>query len=151
MVARRLTLILCGSVLAACVSDNIRDVSNRPPFNKYVGRTVRLLRPAYLMYEDFWTGPQYGISTGHVGGVVDLPLPVGHSIYIESVKVNPTFSPYALAVGSTFVPALGKEVSIHMYWAGPGIRGGEYSIGRAPWEPKSVPEIRTIHDPAFLR
>src|SRR2546423_5936219 len=141
MVARGLTLILCGTVLSGCASDNIRDVSNRPPFNKYVGRTVHLLRPAYLMYEDFWTGPQYGISTGHVGGVKDLPLPVGHSIRLDSVKVNPVFSPYALAIGHTFVPALGKEVPVHMYWAGPD------GIGRAPWEPKSVPEFRFINDP----
>jgi hypothetical protein len=97
------------------------------------------------MYEDFWTGPQYGISTGHVGGVVDLALSVGHSIHIDSVKLNPTFAPYALALGRTFVPALGKEVPVHFYWAS--LDG----IGRAPWEPKSVPEFQFINDPAFLR
>ena len=151
MVARGLTLILCGTVLSACASDNIRDLSNHPPFNRYVGRTVHLLRPAYLIEEDFWTGPQYGIMDGWMRGALNHPLPVGHPIHLDSVKVNPSFSPYALAVGRTFVPSLGKEVPIHLYWAGPGIRGGEYSIGRAPWEPMSVPEIRTTHDPAFLR
>src|SRR5437870_2231930 len=91
MVARGLTLILCGTVLSACASDNIRDLSTRPPFNRYVGRTVHLLRPAYLMYEDFWTGPQYGISTGHVGGVIDLPLPVGHRFTSTVSKLIPRF------------------------------------------------------------
>jgi hypothetical protein len=150
MVARRLTLILCGAVLSACASDNIRDLSNRPPFNKYVGRTVPLLRPAYLIEEDFWTGPQYGIMDGWMHGALNRPLPVGHPMHVDSVKINPTFSPCALAVGRTFVPALGKEVSFHLYWAGPGV-GAAYAIGRAPWEPKSVPEIRNTNDPAFLR
>ena|SRR5207249_3238691 len=150
MVTRGITLTVWATVLFACASDNIRDLSNRPPFNKYVGRTVPLLRPAYLIEEDFWTGPQYGIMDGWMHGALNRPLPVGHPIHLDSVKVNPAFSPYALAVGHTFVPALGKEVSFHLYWAGPGVRAA-YAIGRAPWEPKSVPEIRNIDDPAFLR
>jgi hypothetical protein len=150
MVARCLAVVFCGAFLSACASDNIRDVSNRPPFNKYVGRSVPLLRPAYLIDEDFWTGPQYGIMDGWMRGALPRPLPVGHPIHLDSVKVNPAFSPYALALGHTFVPALGKEVQFHMYWAGPGIRGA-CAIGRAPWEPNSVPEIRTSNDPPFLR
>jgi hypothetical protein len=152
MVARALTLILCGTVLSACASANIRDLSNRPPFNRYVGRTVPLLRPAYLIEEDFWTGPQYGIMDRWMRGALNNPLPVGHPIHLDGVKVNPSFSPCALAVGRTFVPSLGKEVPIHLYWAGPSrIQAGEYAMFRAPWEPKSVPEIRTTNDPAFLR
>jgi hypothetical protein len=145
MVARGLMLIVCATVLFACASDNIRDLSNRAPFNRYVGRTVHLLRPAYLIEEDFWTGPQYGISDGRMRGALDHPLPVGHPIHLDSVKVNPAFSPYALALGHTFVPALGKEVPFHFYWAAPD------GLGRAPWEPKSVPEFQFINDPAFLR
>lgn len=145
MVAHGITLTVCAAALFACASDNIRDLSNRPPFNRYVGRTVPLLRPAYLIDEDFWTGPQYGITAGRMRGVLEPPLPVGHPIHIDSVKVNPAFSPYALALAHTFVPALGKEVAFHCYWAAPG------GLGRAPWEPKSVPEFRFINDPGFLR
>jgi hypothetical protein len=152
MVARALTLVLWATALSACASDNIRDVSNRPPFNKYVGHTVHLLRPAYLIEEDFWTGPQYGVMNGWMRGALRRPLPVGHPIHIDGVKVNRSFSPYALAVGRTFVPSLGREVPFHLYWAGPSrVQAGEYTIRRAPWEPKSVPEIRTTTDPAFLR
>jgi|SRR5882724_6874108 len=151
MLARCLTVLFCGAVLSACEKDDIRDLSSRPPFNAYVGRTVHLLRPAYLIYEDFWTGPEYGISDARIGGTPDYPLPVGHPIHIDTVEKNSAFGPYLLAHGHTFFPVLGKEVSVHLYWAGPGIRSAEYILGRAPWEPRSVPEIRTTHDPAFLR
>jgi hypothetical protein len=162
MVTRCLAVLFCGTVLPAFAKDNIRDLSSRPPFNAYVGHTVRLLRSASLVYEDFWTGPEYGIASGrNIGSVssdgihwhpaAKYHLPVGHRIHVDTVEKNPAFSPYLLARGHTFVPALGKQVSIHFYWAGPGIGAGEYAIGRAPWEPKSVPEIRTSHDPTFLQ
>ena len=162
MVARCLAVLFCGAALSAFAKDNIRDLSSRPPFNAYVGRTVHLLRPAYLIYEDFWTGPEYGIASGRSIGAVSSDgthwhfagkyrLPVGHPIHIDSVKKNSAFGPDLVAHGHTFVPALGKQVSVHLYWAAPGIRGGEYVLVRAPWEPKSVPEIQISHDPAFLR
>ena len=146
MVARGFTLIVCATALLACASENIRDLSGRPRFNRYAGRTVHLHRPAYLIEEDFWTGPQYALSEqANMKGALRQPLPVGHPIHLDSVKINPAFSPYALALGHTFVPALGKEVSFHYYWAAPD------GFGRAPWEPNSVPEFEFFKDPAFLR
>lgn len=145
MAARCLTLVLCGAILLGCSSDKIRDLSGHPPFNAYVGRTVHLLEPVYLMYEDFWTGPEYGISTAPITGEENYPLRVGHPIYIDSVKLNLAFTPYLLAHGHTFVPALGKEMPVHFYW------GDLKVLDRAPWEPKTLPEIRTINDPALLR
>lgn len=62
LVARCFAVLFCGAVLSAFAKDNIPDLSSRPPFNAYVGRNVHLLRPAYLIYEDFWTGPEHGIA-----------------------------------------------------------------------------------------
>src|SRR5947209_18227614 len=102
MAVRCLAVLFCCAALSASAKDNIRDLSSRPPFNTYVGRTVHLQRLASLVYEDFWTGPEYGIASGwNIGSVssdgihfrpaAEYHLPAGHRIHIDTVEKNPAF------------------------------------------------------------
>jgi hypothetical protein len=152
MVPRAFVLILSIAVLSACVSGNNRDIGSRAPFNAYLGRTVTLLRPVYVFDNrgESLTMPRYSISDGPINSVPPdygfCRLPVGHPVHLESVRLKVGFDSGAFptALGHTFVPKLGKEVDFYYYW------GFRQTLFRAPWEPFSVPDRRTINDSALL-
>jgi hypothetical protein len=92
--------------------------------------------------------PKYGIASKPLGDRLspDYPIPAGHLVHIDSVKLKATFDSgsFLTALGHTFVPQLGEEVAVFYDWGAIG------SLDRAPWEPLTVPKRRVIQDQAFL-
>jgi hypothetical protein len=153
MVGRFLAIVVSISLVSGCMAGNNRDLSTHPPFSAYVGRTVSLLRPAYVIYEDNWTMPKYGIRETplHDRLSPNYPLSAGHLIHIDSVRLKVTFDSGAwpTALGHTFVPQLGKEVRVFYYW---GVQGGLFehrgSLKTSRSEESSMtPHYYRTHEP----
>lgn len=136
-------------VMSACVAGKGRDLSNHAPFNAYSGRTLALLRPVYVFdnHGESISLPRYSIDDGPINTVPPdfgfCRLPAGHVVHLDRVILDVGFDSGCLpmAIGRTFVPALGKEVRFYYYW------GFQRSLSRAPWEPSNVPSHRESTNP----
>ena len=141
-------------MLTGCIAGNNKNLSHLPPFNRYVGHNVVLDRPVFVFYEkDYLTMPNYSIQEAplrsftledgqlrkHVDFGVDK-LPAGQRVFIESVRLKVGFDTGAFqtALGKMTLPSKGAEVPFFFRW------GVDRTLNRAPWEPSSTPERRSL-------
>jgi hypothetical protein len=146
---------LLSLLLSGC--DSSRNISNRDPFYDYVGKTVELRRPVWVLHRmNPWFGgkgvmsirrAQYGIiqewtawqGRGEFGqyGRVLTALPVGHKVRIDSVRDEIVADEeQIIAYGHTTIPPGTNELSFAYPW------GEFWILWRAPWEPDDTPKER---------
>jgi hypothetical protein len=138
-------LLLCG-----CIT----SVSHRPPFNQYVGKVVKTQRTAILYTDGAWDSntemlfsppkqvlylrepPRSESDYRNESRVATLPP--GQDLRLLEVRreVGDGIVTYD-AVGEVYVPAWKRSVKFHHTW------GAYDKIWRAPWEPSSVPAVRS--------
>jgi hypothetical protein len=130
-----------------------RDVSQSHPFNNYVGKTVELQAPVWVVNRkhgnkigvDGLRRTQYGIAEapghgtlhGYFGEAL-VTLPQGHPVTIDSVRYEVWSSgdyDQITAYGRTTLPPGTNEVSFAYAWGG----GNIMRLWCAPWEPEGTP------------
>jgi hypothetical protein len=137
--------------LLITASGCVHPAAEAQPFSKYVGKKVVLLEPceiwsaaggSALLEGHGWYRPQFLIDSEfqrpHQGRLI-TKLDVGTSVYIEQVNVAYTWSgALCHALGRTSPSNSDQPLEFEYEW------GGFSYIGRAPWEPDSVPDTRYV-------
>ena len=148
--------LLLALFMGGCTSS--QNISKVYPFSSYVGRTVTIQRPiAVVQTWNIWSGPRGpgGIPTlsssasralkntndVETGEMVYTVLPMGHPVYLESVRDEIAFDSESIVTyGRTTIPPGEKPVQVAYRW------GMLWCLEPAPWEPDTLPKRRYLPD-----
>lgn len=142
---------LSGMIFSGCMAGNNKDLGGIPPFNRYAGRTVRVLRRTYVYYdaaEGTISMPLYSVDDTpsqrdtYFECYLVCTLPPRYPIHIDTVRLKVGFDTggAAFALGHLTVPGTHKQIPFWYDWGDIG-HAKRDMIYRAPWEPATEPYL----------